>query len=136
MKLQFQNQTSILKWSFDFKIEKSNFGFKTADFVNMCASSSSSFHEEIWAVFSTGVLFYKLAGMNFWSQFLKSTFGGVWSFPKGFSVILSTTWANVFRGTAVFGNNSLQNISLLYHHDTYTVLFYVLHIFIFLYVLR
>ena len=52
---------------------------------------------------TTGVLFWNLADMNFWPQFLKRTYGGVWSFPKGFSVILSTAWAKVFRGTAIFG---------------------------------
>ena len=48
-------------------------------------------------------LLWKLADMNFWPQFLKITYGGVWSFPKSFSVILSTTFAKVFCGTAIFG---------------------------------
>ena len=52
---------------------------------------------------ATGVLLWKLADMNFWPQFLKITYGGVWSFPKGFSVILSTTFAKVFCRTAIFG---------------------------------
>ena len=49
---------------------------------------------------TAGVVLWKLADMNFLPQFLKTTYGGVWSFPKVFLVILST---KVFCGTAIFG---------------------------------
>ena len=99
--------------------------------------SSGSFHKEIQAV---KVYNFKSNDWGFvlklsWYEFLaKILEKDLWR-----SLILSQRFFSDFEHclskglswNSNFWNNSLQNISLLYHHDTYTILFYVLHIFIF-----
>ena len=104
--------------------------------------SSGSFHKEIQAV---KVYDFKSNDWSFvlkisWYEFLATILEkDLWR-----SLILSQGFFSDFEHylskglswNSNFWNNSLQNISLLYHHDTYTILFYALHIFIFLYILR
>ena len=92
--------------------------------------SGSSFHEEIQAV---KVYNFKSSNWSFamkisWYEFLATILENyLWrSFilSQGFFSYFEHYFSKGLTWNSKFWNKSFQNISLLYHHDTYTVLFY------------
>ena len=107
--------------------------------------SGSSFHEEIQAV---KVYNFKSSNWSFamkisWYEFLATILENyLWRcliLSLGFFSYFEHDFCKGLLWNSKFWNNSFQSIALLYHHDTYTVLFYIfifLHFALLLYIFK